>query len=91
VTGAAVCNGVDILDDLVLNFHVTLIALDLVIVNVGRMHEVCVLILIQSFPFSMAFETILARDFAVANNGVAVALVTRKSIIEDQGMVITRR
>jgi hypothetical protein len=55
------------------------------------MHEVCVFIFIQSFLFPVAFVTVLPRDFAISKNGVAVAFVTRETIVKDQGVVITRR
>jgi hypothetical protein len=86
----AIGDGVYIFYDLMLDFHVTLIALDFVFVNMHRVHEVCVPIFIESFSFSVAFVAVFSRDFTVSQNGVAVALVTREAIIEDQGVVIAR-
>jgi hypothetical protein len=54
------------------------------------MHEVCVLVFVQSLPFSMAFVAVLTGDFTIPKNGIAVALVTGKAIFEDQGVIITR-
>jgi hypothetical protein len=53
------------------------------------MHEVCVVVFIQSFLFSVTFVTILTRDFAITENGVAVAFITGKPVIEDQSVVIS--
>jgi hypothetical protein len=88
---SAIGDGVYILDDLVLNFHVALIAFDFILINMLRMHEICILIFIQSLLFSVTFVTVLPWDFPVPENGVAVTFVTRKSVIEDQSVVITRR
>jgi hypothetical protein len=90
VAGSAVCNGFYILDNLVLDFQMALVAFDFILINMFRMHEVCILIFIESFQFPVAFVTVLPWDFTISENGVAVALVTRKSVIEDQGVVVTR-
>jgi hypothetical protein len=91
VARRAIGDGVYILDDLVLDFHVTLIALDLVFVNMHRMHEICIVVLFQSVSFPVAFVTVLPWNFPISKNSVAVAFVTRKAIVKDQDVVITRR
>ena len=91
VARRAIGDGVYILDDLVLDFHVTLITLDLVFVNMHRMHEVCVLIFIEPLLFPVAFVAVFPWDFPISKNGVAVAFVTREAIVKNQGVVITRR
>jgi hypothetical protein len=90
VAGAAVCNGVYIFYDLVLDFHMALVAFDFILINMFRMHEVCIFIFIESFLFPMTFITILPWDFAISKNGVAVALIAGKSIVEYQCVIITR-
>jgi hypothetical protein len=90
MAGIAVGNGIDILDDLVLDFQMALIAFDLILVNMLGMHEVCVLIFVQSLPFSVAFVAVFPGDFAISDNGIAVAFVTGKSIGENQGVIVTR-
>jgi hypothetical protein len=39
----------------------------------------------------MAFVTVLTRDFAIPENGVAVAFIARKPVIENQSVVIPGR
>ncbi len=91
VARRAIGDGVYILDDLVLDFHMTLVAFDFVLENMHRVHEVCVLIFIEPLLFPVAFVTVLPWDFPISKNGVAVAFVTREAIVKNQGVVITRR
>jgi hypothetical protein len=74
-----------------LDLHMALVAFDFVVVDMFRMHEICVVILIQSFSFPVAFVTIFPWDFTVSENGVAVAFVTREAFVKDQAVVIPGR
>jgi hypothetical protein len=69
----------------------TLITFDFVLEDVLCVHQVGVIIFFQPFSFSMTLVTILPRNFAISEDCVAVAFVAGKSIIEDQGMIITGR
>jgi hypothetical protein len=55
------------------------------------MHEICIVVLFQSVSFPVAFVTVLPWNFPISKNSVAVAFVTRKAIVKDQDVVITRR
>jgi hypothetical protein len=88
VTGIAVRDGVDVLDYLVLDIHVALVAFDFVLRDMFCVHQIGVFVFFQSFPFSVALVTILPRDLPIAENGVAVTFIARKTVCEDQGVVV---
>jgi hypothetical protein len=54
-------------------------------------HQIGVFVFFQSFPFTVTLVAILSRDFAISENGVAVTFIARKSVIEDQCVVVARR
>lgn len=87
----AVCYGIDVLLDLVLDFHVALITFYFVFINMSGMQEICIIISLKSLLFPVAFVTVLPGDFTISNNGIAVAFVTGETVIKHQGVVITRR
>jgi hypothetical protein len=76
VTGVAVCDCVYILDDLVLDLQMTLVAFDFILINMLCMHEVCILVFVESLSLPMALVTILAGNLPIAQNGIVVAFVT---------------
>jgi hypothetical protein len=90
MTGVAVSDGIDILDYLVLDFQMALIAFYFILENMFGVHEICVFVFFQSFPLTVALVTILSRDLPVSENGVAVTLLTRKPIVENKGVVVAR-
>jgi len=90
VTRLAIGDGLDILDDFVLDFHVALVAFDFIFGNMFGVHQVCVFVLFQSLPFPMALIAIFSWDFTIAYDGVAVAFITGKTVVKHHRMVITR-
>jgi len=65
----------------------TLVAFDLVLIDMFCMHQISVVILFQPFPFPVALVTIFSWDFSITKDCVAVAFVTGESVIENKGMV----
>jgi len=65
-----------------------LVAFDFMGIDMGRMHEVCVVVLIQSVCFPMTFKTVFSWDFSISDNCVAVAFVTCETTIKDDRVVI---
>jgi len=75
VAGTAVSDMIDILDDFVLDLKMALVAIDLVLINMFCVHEVRVIVFIQSLLFSMAFIAILPWYFTASYNCVAVTFI----------------
>ena len=88
MTRLAIGYGLDILNDLVLDFHVTLVALDFIFGNMFGVHQVCVIEFVQSFPFPMAFVAVFLWNLPISYDSVAVALVTGKTIVKHHGMIV---
>jgi hypothetical protein len=87
VAGLAISDGFDILDDLVLDLHVALVALNLILVYMFCVHEIRIVILLQSFPFPMALITVFPGDFSISNDCIAVTFVASEISIENKGVV----
>jgi hypothetical protein len=90
MTGIAVGDGIDILDDLVLDFQMALIAFYFIFENMFGVHQIGVFVFFQSFPFTVTLVAILSRNLPISENGVAVTLLTRKSVVENKGVIVTR-
>lgn len=73
MAGAAVCDGFDVFDDFMLHIQMTQRAFDFVFRDVLDVHEVSIVVLIQSFGLKMAFETIFSEHFSVSDDDMTVA------------------
>ena len=91
VAGPAICNGFYVLHNFMLDFHVALIALDFILVDMLGMHQIRVVEFFKSVLLPMAFVTVFPGDFTVPENGVAVAFVARKTFVEHHRVVIPWR
>ncbi len=89
VTALAFSNGLNLFDYFVLDVQVTLIALDLMRVNMGQVHEVCIVVFVQPLCFHVAFEAVFSRDLAVSKDGMAVAFVAFEPAVKHERMVVS--
>ena len=76
VARSALCNGFNIFHYLVLNIQMALVAFDFMGIDMGRMHEVSIIVLIKPVSFPVTFVAVLPRDFSVSDDGVGVAFIT---------------
>jgi hypothetical protein len=53
-----------------------LVAFNFVGIDMGRMHEVSIVVLIQPVCFPVTFEAVFPGDFSVSDDCMAVAFVT---------------
>ena len=89
VTGLAVCDGFNIFKNFVLYIQMALVALNFVFSDVLIMHEISVVIFIETFLFHMAFVAVFSWDDAISHYGVAVTFAAVISVIENKRMVIS--
>jgi hypothetical protein len=90
VAGLAVGDSFDIFNDFVLNFHVTLAALDLVGRNVGGMHKVGIAIFLKPLCFPVALVAVFPGNSAVADDRIGVAFIAAPPVVENGSMVEAR-
>jgi hypothetical protein len=83
MTGLAIGNGFNILDDFVLDLHVALVTFNLVFGDMFCMHQIRVIIFIESLSFPVAFVTIFPGDFSISNDSIAMTFITGKSAIKN--------
>ena len=83
-----VCDRFDIFENFVLDIEVTLVALNFIIGNVLFMHEVGIVVFIETLLLHMAFVAVFSWDDAISHNGVAVTLAAVVSVVEYKRMVI---
>ncbi len=87
MAGPAVGKGIDVPDDPVLDLHVALVAFDLVLGDVGGVHQVRVLDLVKPLLFPVALVAVLVGNAAVADDCVAVAFVAGEAVVENRDVV----
>jgi hypothetical protein len=85
---AAVSYGFDVLDDFVLDIQVTLVALDFVHEDMGRMHQVSIAVLFEPVSLPVALVAVLPGDCSIAHDDIAVTFVTCKLLFKYQRVVI---
>lgn len=88
VARLAVGYGFDIFDDSVLDLHVALIALNLVLSDVLKMHQVGVLVFSKTLLLPVAFIAVFPGDIAVPHDHMAVAFVTAVAFLENYGVIV---
>lgn len=87
MTGLAIGDGFDILDDFVLNLEMALVAFDFVGCDMSGMHQVCFFVFVQAVRLPVAFITILPGNSSVPHDDLAMAFIAFKSVIKNGGMV----
>jgi hypothetical protein len=75
VACSAFGDGFNIFRYFVLNIQMALVAFDFVGIDMSRMHEVSIIISIESVCFPVTFVAVFFRDFSVSYDGVRVAFV----------------
>jgi hypothetical protein len=50
-------------------------------------HEIRIVILLQSFPFPVALVTVFPGDFSISNDSIAVTFVASEIIFKNKGVV----
>ena len=88
VARQAICNGIDVFCDLVLNIQVALVAFDLVRIDMGGMHEVRFIEFIQPVSLPVTFVAVFPGHLPISDDGVGVAFVTRETAVKDDRVVI---
>jgi hypothetical protein len=88
MAGLAIGDGFDVLVDLVLDIQMTLVAFDLVLGDMGGVHEVRVIVLLETFLLGMALVAVFPGYRAVSYNHVAVALIAGVSVVEHRGVIV---
>lgn len=66
-----------------------LVAFNFVRIDMGRMHEVSIVVFFQPVSFPVTFVTIFPGDIPVSDDGVTVALVAFESFFKNKGMVVS--
>ena len=89
VTALAFSNGLNLFDYFMLDIQMTLIAFDLMRVNMSQVHEVCIVVFSQPLCFHVALEAVFSRNLAVSKDGVAVAFVAFEPAVKHQRMVVS--
>jgi hypothetical protein len=83
----AIRDRIDLLDDLVLDFHVALVTFDFTLENMRVVHEVCIIVFIQPISFPVAFVAVFPGNLTISDYGVAVAFITIITVAENRRMI----
>ena len=68
----------------------TLVAFDFMGKNMGRMHEISIIVFVQSVGFPVTFVTIFSRHFSIPDDCLTVAFITFESVIKDKRVIVFR-
>jgi len=89
MAGPAISNSFYLSYDFMLNFEMTLITFNFMSCNVSRVHQVSLVIAVESVAFKMAFITVFPGDNSIAHNDLGMAALAGQIVLKGHLVIVS--